>query len=861
MSNRIPRAARVLLAVAGASLAAQFALAVLGSDPWGHLQHALLAVSMFAAGGSTLCVAAARTDRFRLVWGTVGVAQLLYALGDINWHFIQHELATFPTLSDFLWLVYYPLILMAVGLYLANGRSVRPMLWLDGAIMVTVLVGAAFAWFLGEEFRTASSSDTFVAGQVAYPVLDLVFVSFAVVVGYGSRWRLGPGYWAVAGASLLLFMVDLTLFRQLADGTYSPGTILDSGWAANMILISLAAQLPLRTAHEYVPSGSRFNAIFAGAILFALFLLVRGADAPGGVVAVSCAVAAIVLLAARLMFTLAANERLARENEDIVATAGEGIFRADADGAITFVNPAACQMLGYRPDEMLGKDGHALIHHSRNNGTPYPPEECPIRAVVRDGEPRRVRDEVFWRKDGTSFSVDYTAAPMREDGAVVGLVMVFDDVSGQHSLEARLKEQADHDPLSGLLNRPRFMAEVEDRLDYAHRYGRPGALLLVDLDSFKFINESFGHTTGDTLIARVAAVLKDRLRATDAAGRLGGDEFAVLLTETDTERAIAAASSLIASIRGETTPTLSASIGVATFDGSTDLVADDLVVRADLALNDAKQKGPGTVLHDEGSGEDRLAWVEHLRAALKQDRLVVYSQPIVNVETGEMAGEELLARIIDEHGDVIPPAAFLPTAERFGLIGELDRRVVAHAIDLASTGRRVSVNISSRSLGDHRITERLDEASRTGVDPSLITFEITETAAISNMAEARDFAHRTEALGCKLALDDFGTGFSSLGYLKHIPAQVLKIDMEFIRNLAGNSFDQYLVQVIVGIAHRLGQTTIAEGVEDGRTFALLRTFGVDCAQGYYLGRPAPVEKEPPKPAAVRELAETGQPGC
>lgn len=233
--------------------------------------------------------------------------------------------------------------------------------------------------------------------------------------------------------------------------------------------------------------------------------------------------------------------------------------------------------------------------------------------------------------------------------------------------------------------------------------------------------------------------------------------------------------------------------------------------------------------------------LETLRKALAEDRLVVHAQPIVEVATGDRVRDELLVRMIDEAGETVPPGSFLSAAERFGLIQEVDLQVLEKALEQARLGRAVAANVSGRSLNDRRYIERLEAAILGGVDPSLLDFEITETAAIANMEDAEEFARSIRRLGCTLSLDDFGTGFSSFAYLKHIPAQCLKIDAEFIHELKRNPADQQLVEAIVSIARGLGQKTVAEGVEDAETLAMARELGVDYAQGYFVGRPEAAE--------------------
>jgi diguanylate cyclase (GGDEF)-like protein len=429
----------------------------------------------------------------------------------------------------------------------------------------------------------------------------------------------------------------------------------------------------------------------------------------------------------------------------------------------------------------------------------------------------------------------------------------------QRELQSRLRYEANHDPMTGLCNRRRFGERVAEQLRYASRYEHTGALLFVDLDSFKFINDSFGHPTGDRVIKRVAGAISEKLRATDTAARLGGDEFAVLLPEVDEAGALKVAENVLAAIKAGGEPIVGASAGIVVFGPERRLSAEDLFIAADIALYDAKDAGHGRVSVYRGQKGMKLTWVDRIRAAIREDRLVLYAQPIVDLRSGEIEREELLVRMIDRDGTEISPLSFLPTAERFGLIGDIDRVAVERAIELASGGRAVAVNISGPALTDRGLIDRVAEAIGEGMRPEMLSFELTETTEVANIEAARRFAGYLEDMGCALALDDFGTGLSSLGYLKNIPIQTLKIDTEFVLGMRENTFDRYLVQTIVGLARRLGQQTVAEGVEDEATLSLVRMFGVDYAQGFLLGVPAPIDPAGPPPLsdALRETLSAG----
>jgi EAL domain-containing protein (putative c-di-GMP-specific phosphodiesterase class I) len=287
------------------------------------------------------------------------------------------------------------------------------------------------------------------------------------------------------------------------------------------------------------------------------------------------------------------------------------------------------------------------------------------------------------------------------------------------------------------------------------------------------------------------------------------------------------------------------SIGVATFAGRDGFVGDDLLVAADVALYEAKHAGRGRVATAARTGASSRSWIERIRCALDDEALVLHSQPIVALKTGRVLREELLVRMHGDDGEIIPPGAFLPTAERFNLIPEIDAWMLSQGLDLTRSGRPVNVNVSARTLQLGRIIETIEAGADSGADPSLVTIEITETSAVSNMHLVRELADRLAALGCGLALDDFGTGFGAFTYLKHLPITCIKIDREFVKALATDRADQRMIKAIVEIARAAGQVTVAEGVEDVVALDLLRRYGVDCAQGYYLARPSLVSTERP----------------
>jgi diguanylate cyclase (GGDEF)-like protein/PAS domain S-box-containing protein len=515
-------------------------------------------------------------------------------------------------------------------------------------------------------------------------------------------------------------------------------------------------------------------------------------------------------------------------------------YRAELgpSGRWTYVSPQIENMTGYSPDEWMADPDlwFERLHPDDREEVTRAEERCDRVGGRLDIE-YRILDRsggVVWVRD------EATSIPSTDGGPrlVEGVLM---DITEQRHAAESLRYHADHDVLTGLVNRRRF--EEELARCGSGSAGCSGAVVIVDVDHFKFVNDSLGHEAGDAVLRGVASSLRERIGSSGLPARLGGDEFAVLLPGAGEQQARELAVSLLHAVRSrETRVPVTASAGIAVFDMGPAENPRDALVAADIALYEAKEGGRDRVATFTGQQGERLTWVGRVRRAIEEERLALHSQPIVDLATGETVGEELLVRMVDESGQIVSPAAFLPTAEHFGLIRDIDRWVVGRALELTAAGRSVSVNLSARSLSDLGLTGAVERGLReSGADPARLVFEITETAAAADMEEVRAFAERVQRLGCGLALDDFGTGFGSFIYLKHLPVRELKIDMEFVRHIGSSPADRRLVQSIVLIARGLGVRTVAEGVEDAEALRLLREYGVDRAQGWHLGAPAPVE--------------------
>ena len=526
----------------------------------------------------------------------------------------------------------------------------------------------------------------------------------------------------------------------------------------------------------------------------------------------------------------------------------------ESEGRFLRVNRALCELTGYHSEDLHLTDVHALLH----------PDDLStdVAAMIRltqgevDGfqlEQRLLHAErhAVWVTLSASLVRDAAGKPLH-------CIRQLQDIEERKRYEGELGYLVEHDPLTGLLNRRGFVRELAHQIAYARRYGSGGAVLFLDLDDFKYVNDTLGHSAGDEVISDLARVVGKRLRETDIFARLGGDEFAVLLPDAAVGEAETVSASLLEAVRDGCGISLgegravTMSIGIAGFqEPSKELTPDDILVDADVAMYCAKESGKDRVAVASTATKERMrsrvTWAERVRRAVKDGLFELYCQPIVNLSNDSISQWELLLRLPGDGGELILPAQFLYTAERSGLILDIDRWVLSEAMrlisELADAGRevRLEVNLSGRSVGDAELLSLIErELKERAIDPASLVLEVTETAAIANMDRARGFATRLRALGCGFALDDFGAGFGSFYYLKHIPFDYVKIDGEFIHNLPSSSTDQLILDSIVQMSKGLGKHTIAEFVGDGETVEVLKAHGVDYAQGYHLGRPRPV---------------------
>lgn len=554
------------------------------------------------------------------------------------------------------------------------------------------------------------------------------------------------------------------------------------------------------------------------------------------------------------------NELLVEKEHAFVVlnSIGDAVITTDAQGIVEYFNPVAERLLGISRTEALGKP-LAGVYRARDERSGDTAAGNLTRMIKADAPPAGFGQYTLASASGEHFVVEQSAAPLRDEaGRVRGSVIVLRNVTESRNIEARLTWQASHDALTGLLNRSAFERRLHDLVADAHAGQGPHALVYLDLDQFKIVNDTCGHAAGDQLLRNLSNSMGDWTSEGATIARLGGDEFGILLPRLGENEAQGVAEALIRRIQGMPFTwegrrfVIGASAGVVVLS---EAIADaqEALRAADSGCYAAKDEGRNRVRVYRTTDEDlqrrhgEMQWVSRVHDAFEHDRFFLVAQPIVGL--GANAGKnvfELLVRLRDPDGSTVPPGLFLPAAERYGVMPSLDRWVVRRAFQMlrgylagAPQGEvHFHINLSGASINDDLFIDFLrDQFAASGVPAESVCFEITETAAVSNLQRAARFINQMRALGCEFALDDFGSGLSSFRYLKNLPVDLLKIDGAFVKNMATDPVDRAMVASINQIGHVLGIRTVAEYVEDAQSLEMLRALGVDFAQGYHLGRP------------------------
>jgi diguanylate cyclase (GGDEF)-like protein/PAS domain S-box-containing protein len=539
----------------------------------------------------------------------------------------------------------------------------------------------------------------------------------------------------------------------------------------------------------------------------------------------------------------------------------DGVITTDTDGWVEYLNPVAEQLTGWTTATARGLPMQAILRMVDEGSRKLAPN--PIEMVLREERTIEATSTILLvRNDGAEIPIMQSAAPIRaRSGEISGVVLVLHDVSRERQYVAKLSYQASHDSLTGLINRGEFERRLNLALKSAAQLGRHHAVMYLDLDQFKVVNDTCGHAAGDQLMRQVSAVLQRRLREGDTLARLGGDEFGVLLENCAPDNALRIADGLRQTVMEchftwETRSfTIGVSIGLVNVENGM-FTLTDVLSAADAACYMAKEKGRNRVqvYHAEDSElstrHGEMEWIGRLQKALEEDRFVLYAQDIAALDPAHKLQDhcEILIRMLDERGELVPPMAFIPAAERYNLMPSIDRWVIRNAFAIIARQQAekdagpgiFAINLSGASIGDERLLDYVREQfTHFAVSPQSICFEITETAAIAKLDKATDFINQLKSLGCLFSLDDFGAGMSSFAYLKHLPVDFLKIDGGFVKDMADDPIDRAMVEAINSVGHVMGKKTIAEFVDGDRVIRLLREMGVDYAQGYGVAKPRP----------------------
>ncbi|NHZ93017.1 EAL domain-containing protein [Massilia sp. CCM 8733] len=544
-----------------------------------------------------------------------------------------------------------------------------------------------------------------------------------------------------------------------------------------------------------------------------------------------------------------------------LAALTDGVITADRGGAIMTVNPAAERMLGVPGDAARGLRFRELLHieePAAAEATFGAIERCLGQHQTTDGLPHAT----LVSQDGTRFAVENAVAPViLDNGELIGAVLIMHDVTESKRLLRRLGFEASHDALTGLVNRREFELRLQRAIERAqHPGGACAALLYMDLDQFKVVNDTCGHQAGDDLLKRLAGTYSEHVRERDTLARIGGDEFALIIEHCGVDEAMAVAQKILDATRtfryvckGRVFQ-LGVSIGLTPIDGGT-ISVEEAMRRADHACYIAKDRGRNRIyVHYKGDLDfaqrrSDMHWVTRLTHAFQNEQLQLYYQPILPLDDGDgPLHYEILLRMRNGRNGPIGPGIFLPAAERYDVIVKIDRWVLTRTLEWLSSNpdhtealEMCSINLSRRSLGDpsfHKFAAELIDASE--VPAGKLCFEITENGAIADMQKTISFIEALSARGCRFSLDDFGTGMTSFSYLKQLPVNYIKIDGSFIQMMSSSQVDFEMVRFTNDISHMMGRKTIAEYVTDSAILASLKAIGVDFAQGYWVGKPRPL---------------------
>lgn len=537
---------------------------------------------------------------------------------------------------------------------------------------------------------------------------------------------------------------------------------------------------------------------------------------------------------------------------------GDAIITTDINGKVTQINPVAEELTGYSHRQAIGQDFYSVFNIELDYDT-TPSTHTELERVITGLEVIMSAEspKTLVHKNMSEYAIEYTLAPIvTENRKTSGAVVIFRDVTEIRALSSQLKYYASHDSLTGLINRRQFEHHLNNSLKSVQVPGvQQHVVCFMDLDNFKIINDTAGHEAGDEFLKQLSLLLQSLLRRSDILARLGGDEFGILLENCNIENALSIAEKIRQEVKSfrfiwaNNSFEVGASIGLAKLDHTTASLTE-IMRNADTACYISKEEGRNRIHLFDPNDEDiqkrqgELQWMQHIKDALKNNDFVLHCQSIMDIADSKKKHCEILLRLKNHDGEIVPPMSFIPAAERYEIMPDIDKWVITNTISfLANNKERVknhifTINLSGQSLGKKGFDEFvINILTANKINPELICFEITETAAISNLSHAIAFMKSLKEIGCRFALDDFGSGLSSFSYLKNMPVDYIKIDGHFIVDICDDKTDLAFVEAINRIGHIMGIETIAEFVENKDTFDALKNIGVNFAQGYYIDKP------------------------
>ena len=837
-------------------------------------------VRMIAYDGfAALCVAAVfvgaarQRPGKRLAWYLLGAGVLTFVLGDIvytAWEPLLGTEAPFPNVGDAFYLACYPLLVAGLATLIRARTPGRDLAGVVDATIIATGVGV-LAWvFLMEPYANDSTLSLGLRMLLtAYPAMDVLLLAATIRLAVAGGTR-PPAFFLLAGAAIILMVTDAIYGHQLLAGTFELGGPLDMGWMMFYALMATAplhpsaAELSERTpAPEQRLSLGRLALLAAASLLAPAVSLLSARDSTDFVTGAASAVLFLLVLARMSGLVRALEQSMAqvaqlqkergeRRFRSLVQNSRDVILLVDAEGICNYVSPSVERVAGYRPSDLVSVNVFDLIHPDDvSSAKDHITEVLAARGGLATLELRLKNSSGAWRWVEGSFT------NLLHDPDVGALVINYRDVTQRRALEDQLTHQAFHDPLTNLANRALFRDRVEHALAHRNRNRAPLAVMFMDLDDFKTVNDSLGHEAGDELLVEVARRLRATLRMSDTAARLGGDEFALLVEilshPEDTMKVADRVIQMLCEpfeVAGRQL-SIHASVGIALATTRSES-AEQLLRNADVAMYRAKTHGKGryeiyeSAMHSEVL--ERLELRADLQAAIDHEEFTLHYQPVMSLRERRIVGVEALLRWIHPSKGLIPPARFIPVAEDTGLIVPIGAWVLREACRQTKTWQTagskheaalaVAVNLSPKQFEHAGFVDELRSCLReSGLAAGDLTLEITESLLMDDTDVTLKKLTEVKRLGVKLAVDDFGTGYSSLSYLQRFPIDLLKIDKAFIDGVARGEEESALARAVITLGDSLNLRTVAEGIETSDQVAELDRLQCAFGQGYYFAKP------------------------